>query len=71
MNLFDGAGGEAKLLYTDADYEVLVPGAFVKCAISGVRIPLAALRYWNIEKQEAYADAANASVGFGLVSKGD
>ena len=25
------------------------------CAVSGVPIPLAALRYWSVERQEAYA----------------
>jgi hypothetical protein len=30
------------------------------CAISGVRIPLEALRYWSAVHQEAYAGPAEA-----------
>ena len=27
------------------------------CAVTGVQIPLHELRYWSVERQEAYADA--------------
>jgi hypothetical protein len=47
--------GEAKLRYLDGDYEVLLPGAYVLCAVSGTQIPLDALRYWSVDLQEAYA----------------
>jgi hypothetical protein len=47
--------GPAKLDYRDGEYVVLVPGAYVVCAISGVQIPLEELRYWSVEHQEAYA----------------
>jgi len=67
MNVFDAGPGEAKLEYLNADFDILSPGTYVMCAISGVRIPLGALKYWNVDKQEAYADAAAAAVGFGLV----
>ncbi len=30
------------------------------CAITGQRIPLTELRYWSVEHQEAYIDAAAA-----------
>lgn len=45
----------ATLHYGDGEFAVLRPGAFVTCAVSGVPIPLAALRYWSVERQEAYA----------------
>jgi hypothetical protein len=35
---------------------VLVPGAYVVCAVTGTRIPLDALRYWSVDLQEAYAN---------------
>ncbi len=54
MNKMD-AGGEAKLVYHDGEYEVISPGAYVLCAVSGARIPLEALRYWSVDLQEAYA----------------
>lgn len=60
-------GGEAKLEYYDAEYDILVPGDYVLCSVTGVRIPLEALRYWNVDKQEAYKDAEAASKGFGLL----
>mgnify|MGYP002403666427 CR=1 FL=1 len=53
-----GRGGEAKIRFLDGDYQILAPGAFVRCAVTGVQIPLDELRYWNVERQEAYADAA-------------
>jgi hypothetical protein len=36
----------------------LTPGEFVRCAVTGRTIPLDELRYWSVELQEAYADAA-------------
>ncbi|MEL6111313.1 MAG: DUF2093 domain-containing protein [Pseudomonadota bacterium] len=68
MNIFDSGSGEAELAYLDADYEVVRPGSYVLCAVTGVKIPLASLKYWNVDKQEAYADANAAAVGFGLIS---
>jgi hypothetical protein len=49
--------GEARLRYLDSDYQVVVPGAYVVCAVTGRRIPLAELRYWSVDRQEPYADA--------------
>lgn len=65
MNPFDSSNGEAVLEYDDAEFHIVKPGAFVTCAITGARISLKALRYWNVDKQEAYADAAAAMKGFG------
>lgn len=45
----------ATLHYGDGEFALLRPGAYVTCAVSGVAIPLAALRYWSVERQEAYA----------------
>jgi len=30
-------------------------GAFVRCAVTGEPIPLEELRYWNVDRQEAYS----------------
>ncbi len=49
------AASEAQLLYQDGDFRVLRPGLFVLCAVTGVQIPLDELRYWSVERQEAYA----------------
>lgn len=48
---------EAVLRYDTPDFDVLQPGDFVRCAISGKPIPLERLHYWSVELQEAYADA--------------
>lgn len=45
----------ATLHFGDGEFAVLRPGAYVACAVSGVPIPLAAVRYWSSERQEAYA----------------
>jgi len=47
--------GLADLEYLDGEYRVVKPGSFVICAVSETRIPLEALRYWNVDLQEAYA----------------
>jgi hypothetical protein len=54
-------GGEARLRYGDNDYEVLSHGTYVTCAVTGRAIPLGALRYWSVDRQEAYWDAEAAS----------
>ena len=62
MNAFDREIGRemAKLHFGDGDFAILKPGLFVLCAVSGVKIPLEALRYWSPEQQEAYAGPAEA-----------
>jgi hypothetical protein len=51
---------EAKLHYGDGEFAVLKPGRYVLCAVTGVQIPLEALRYWSAERQEAYAGPKEA-----------
>ena len=52
---------EAKLVYGPGAFQVVRPGAYVVCAVTGVRIPLEDLRYWSLELQEPYVDAVAAS----------
>lgn len=61
MNRMDRDKSEAKLRFLDGDFEVLQPGAYVICAVTGVQIPLDALRYWSVDLQEAYASPAIAT----------
>jgi hypothetical protein len=42
-------------------FRVLSPGNHVICAVTGALIPLEELRYWSVERQEAYA-SVEASV---------
>ena len=48
-------GQIAHLHYGDGEFAVLSAGAHVTCAVTGAPIPLPALRYWSVERQEAYA----------------
>jgi hypothetical protein len=47
--------GEADVKYLDGDFRVIRPGSFVRCAVTGVPIPLEELRYWSVDLQEPYA----------------
>ena len=51
----------AKLHYLANGFRVLTPGDHVVCAVSGARIPIEELRYWDVGRQQAYASAAIAS----------
>jgi hypothetical protein len=55
MNKFEHSAGEAVVQYLDSNLRVLKPGAFVRCAVTGEQIPLDELKYWSVERQEAYA----------------
>jgi hypothetical protein len=54
---FGSRDGEARIRYLDSDYQVVVPGSYVTCAVTGRKIPLSELRYWSVDRQEAYVDA--------------
>jgi hypothetical protein len=61
MNRFERRpvdAGEAKVEYLNGDFRILRPGAFVRCAVTGEPIPLDELRYWSVDRQEAYASPA-------------
>jgi hypothetical protein len=51
----------AKLKYLPNNFEVIQDGDYVICAISGKKIPLKDLNYWNVELQEAYFSYVEAS----------
>lgn len=56
MNLFEGSGNrEAKVRYLDGDFQILMPGSHVICAMTGAQIPLDELRYWSVARQEPYS----------------
>ena len=48
---------KAEVRYLDGEFQVLSQGAWVLCEVTGQRIPLEELRYWSVERQEAYASA--------------
>lgn len=45
----------ARIRYLNGDFDILTMGEYVPCAVSGIKIPLDELKYWNVERQEAYA----------------
>ena len=47
--------GEARVEFLDGDFRILSPGSFVRCAVTGEPIPVEDLRYWDVDRQEAYA----------------
>ncbi len=52
----------AKIKYLPNDFEVIEDGDYVICAVSGKKIPLNKLTYWNVELQEAYFSFIEASI---------
>jgi hypothetical protein len=52
----------AKIKYLPNNFEVIQDGDHVICAISGKKISLQKLTYWNVEKQEAYYSYVEAAV---------
>jgi hypothetical protein len=59
MNRFEGPGSqEARIRYLDGDFQVMSPGAFVRCSVTGESIPLDELKYWSVARQEPYVSAA-------------
>tara|TARA_B100001057_G_C22809426_1_gene934803 strand:- start:778 stop:963 length:186 start_codon:yes stop_codon:yes gene_type:complete len=51
----------AKLKYLPNNFEIIENGDHVICAISGKKIQLEKLSYWNVELQEAYFSYLEAS----------
>jgi hypothetical protein len=48
---------QAKIKYLDGEFEIIKDGQYVLCAVSGNRISLTDLKYWSVERQEAYDSA--------------
>ena len=44
---------EAKLKFKPGNFEIISSGDYVICKVSGKKISLSELKYWNVELQEA------------------
>ena len=44
----------AKIKYLPNNFKIIEPGDYVECAVSGKKINLENLNYWNVELQEPY-----------------
>ncbi len=52
----------AKLKYLPNNFEIIENGDHVICAISGKKISIENLTYWNVEEQEAYYSYVEATI---------
>ena len=52
----------AKLKYLPNKFEIIERGDYVICAISGKKIALENLNYWDVDEQEAYLSYIEASI---------
>ena len=59
----------AKLKYEPNTFVVLEEGNYVICAVSGKKIPLDKLTYWNVDLQEAYFSPKEAQMRFEELKK--
>ena len=59
--LMNSAHNAATLIYGPNGFRVVRPGHFVTCGVTGEPIPLEELRYWSVDRQEAYASAQVAT----------
>ena len=53
--LMQGSGKAARVHYLPGAFRLLSDGDHVVCAVTGARISLHELKYWSVERQEAYA----------------
>ena len=51
----------AKIKYFPNNFKIIEDGDYVECAVSGKKINLENLTYWNVELQEAYYSYIEAS----------
>ena len=50
----------ARLAFMPNGFRILANGDHVLCAMSGEAIAIEELRYWSVDRQEAYAGPAEA-----------
>ena len=61
MNNF---GTKAEIVLNHGHFQVKTPGDFVECSITGEKITLENLKYWNVELQEPYFSALEADMRY-------
>ena len=52
---------KAKIKYLPNNFQITEQGDYVECAVSGKKIEIENLTYWNVEFQEAYYSYVEAS----------
>ena len=51
----------ARLKYLNNSFEIIESGTYVLCAVSGKKILLENITYWNVELQEPYFSYVEAN----------
>tara|TARA_B100001057_G_C22696379_1_gene889893 strand:- start:867 stop:1091 length:225 start_codon:yes stop_codon:yes gene_type:complete len=60
---------KAKLIFKHNYFDVVEDGDYVLCAVSGKKILLQNLHYWNVELQEAYFSPIEVNKRFKIDNK--
>ena len=60
---------KAKLKFKPNNFEITEEGDYVVCAVSGKKILLNQLTYWNVELQEAYFSPKEAQQRYEELNK--
>ena len=62
-------GNKAKIKYNSNNFEIIEKGDHVTCAVSGKKIAINQLTYWNVELQEAYLSPKEAQQRYEELNK--
>ncbi len=60
---------KAKVIFKHNSFEIIEEGDYVLCGISGKKILLKDLNYWNVDFQEAYFSAKEADIRYKQIKK--
>ena len=52
---------KAKIKYLPNNFQIIENGDYVECAVSGKKLNIENLTYWNVDTQEAYYSYVEAS----------
>ena len=63
------SGNIAKLKFNPNNFEIIEDGDYIECAVSGKRISLNKLTYWNVDLQEAYFSPKEAQERYEQLNK--
>ena len=53
---------KAKIKYLPNNFQIIENGDYVDCAVSGKKIEIENLKYWNVDTQEAYYSYVEAAI---------
>ncbi len=62
-------GNKAKLKFHHNNFEIIEQGDHVLCSVSGKKILLTNLVYWNVELQEAYYSPKEVKIRYQQINE--